>query len=105
MNAARFDANCSSAAGQLLIALAFDRRATLGSSLLLLPYDMVFNVFMMAVSILTPLRVLTISNCASRALTKVKDAHFSPQRSSFDLESFLSDFSLVNNVMIRLHRH
>jgi hypothetical protein len=105
LSAARFDANCSSAAGQLLIALAFDRRSTMGSSLSLLPYDALFNVFMMVVSILTPLRVLTIANCASRALIKVKDAHLSPRRSSLDLESFFSDFSLVNNVMIRLHRH
>ena len=105
MAAARYDSNCSSTAGQLLIGLAFDRRATMGGNLSLLPYDLLFSVFMMLVSILTPLRVLTISNCASRALTKVIDAHFSPQCSSFDLESFFSDFSLVNNVMIRLHRH
>ncbi len=105
MAAGRYDSNCSSTAGQLLIALAFDRRATMGDNLSLLPYDLIFSIFMMLVSILTPLRVLTISNYASRALTKVIDAHFSPQRSSFDLESFFADFSLVNNVMIRLHRH
>jgi hypothetical protein len=101
---ARYNSNCSDALSQILVATAFDRRSSRGNSLSLLSYDVLVGVSMVVVSIVIPLRFLTICNCASRALRKVVGAHFSSQLSTFQPDSFFTDFGLVNSIMIRLHR-
>jgi hypothetical protein len=103
---ARFNSNCSSGVDLLLLALAYDRRPTLGDyfSTALLPWDALSRILIAFISVIAPLRFLSLANCASRALAKVAAAHLSPQRSAFHIESFFSDFGLVNSVMIRLQR-
>ena len=101
---ARYNSNCSDVLSQVLLATAFDRRSTRGNSLSLLSFDVLVGVSMVVVSIVIPLRFLTLCNCASRALRKVIGAHFSPQFSTFHPDSFFTDFGLVNIIMIRLHR-
>ncbi len=100
----KFDKNCTKSLDSMMIALAFDRRPILGNSLGSLTYDVLSQITVIAVSILTPLRIVTIMNCANRALEKVTDAHFSPHRSTFDADTFLADFRIVNNFLVRIQR-
>ena len=100
---ARFDANCSaSSLDMMFVAVSFDRRSVLGNNLSALPYDIMSLIIMYFFTTVTPLRVLSLTNCASRALTKVLHAHFTAQ--AFDVESFLSDFGLVNTITVRVQR-
>jgi hypothetical protein len=88
----------------MLVALAFDRRPILGNSLSYLPYDILSQVSLFFIAILTPLRILTIMNCANRALREIAKSHFSPRRSAFDSEAFFSDFRIVSNLLVRIQR-
>jgi hypothetical protein len=100
----KFDSNCSSGVDKLFLALVYDRRPILGDYFQSLPFDALSRIIIAFVSVIAPLRFLSLANCASRALAKVTTAHFSPQRSTLDVDTFFSDFGLVNNVMIRLQR-
>ena len=99
-----YNLNCRDAIDSMLVALAFDRRPILGNSLTYLPYDVLSQVSLLFIAILTPLRILTIMNCANRALREIAKAHFSPHRSAFDFESFFSDFRIVSNLLVRIQR-
>jgi hypothetical protein len=100
----KYNSNCSSSLDFTLVALAFDRRPILGNSLTFLPYDVVSQVTIIFIAYLTPLRILTIVNCANRALKQLAHSHFSPHRSTFDCEAFFSDFRIVSNLLVRIHR-
>jgi hypothetical protein len=99
-----YNLNCTELLDAMQVALAFDRRPILGNSLSYLPYDVLSQVSLIFIAILTPLRVLTIMNCANRALREIAESHFSPGRSAFDSEAFFSDFRIANNLLVRIQR-
>ena len=92
------------AGDELRIAWAFQRRSVLGNSLTAQPYDTLFDVFISFISILTPLRFLTLCNCAWRLVRGITDTHFSAHRSSLDVEAFFADLRLANMTSIRIQR-
>jgi hypothetical protein len=104
LNEGKYDSNCSSSLDPLMVALAFDRRPILGNSLSPLTYDILAQLSLILIAILTPMRIVTIVNCANRALRALTAAHFSPRRSTFDAEAFFSDFRIVNNLLVRIQR-
>ena len=99
-----YNLNCRDSLDSMLVALAFDRRPILGNSLSYLPYDILSQVSLFFIAILTPLRILTIMNCANRALREIAKSHFSARRSAFDSEAFFSDFRIVSNLLVRIQR-
>lgn len=100
----KYNSNCSGSLDFMLVALAFDRRPILGNSLAFLPYDVLSQVSIVFIAILTPLRILTIMNCANRALKQITLSHFAQRRSTFDCEAFFSDFRIVSNLLVRIQR-
>ena len=96
--------NPACAGDELRIAWAFQRRSALGNSLASQPYDTLFDVFISFISILTPLRFLTLCNCAWRAVKGITDTHFSAHCSSLDVEAFFADLRLANMTSIRIQR-
>ena len=125
-----FNATCGG--DELRIAWAFQRRSTLGNSLtpqpythpsptvfcntlrahplptpichILRSYDTLWDVFLSFISVLTPLRFLTLCNCTCRAVKGITTAHFSVDCHVFDVEAFFADLRFANQMTVRLQR-